>query len=188
MDQLLTGQIKPERGSLNGCMLVGTPKPELVEAYKNANCNLIRWMEQRGVSPSHASSISFYFPVSKNVFLSDECYINIRKPSLEQANQIIEVALDELLDVYEVTIPPALIDRLVGVVPDSERKFSFENLLYLLKHYNQTEIGVMVNRSRQTICDLKMGRKNPTLEIVQSLMKEFPLLPWQSLLMRLELK
>lgn len=191
LDQLITGEVKAERGPLKACTLVGRPKPELVEQYKKGTCDYIKWMKDHEIEfewgPYESTSVVFYFPCVGNVFLQDECYVKVKNPSLEQVNRIIETTFDELLDVFEVDVAPQLINHLVGMVPKEQDKLSFDRILFLLRSYSQTEIATFVKRSSQTICDLKKGRAKPTLEVIQSLMKEFPLLPWQMLITLLEL-
>lgn len=192
LEQLITGEVKPERGALKACTLVGSPKKELVERYKKGGDRLVEWLNEQRIEfkwgPYESTSVCFYFPSNrKGEFLPTECYVTVENPTLSQINRIIETSFDELLDVYEVDLPLEVINRITGVAHPEEQKISFETILFLLKAYSQTDIATFINRSSQTVCDLKKGRAKPTTEVLQSLMKEFPLLPWQSLIMLLDL-
>lgn len=191
LDQLLTGTLKPSHKPLKACTLVGRPKAELVQSYREGRCDYEKWMNSHQIpfekGAYDSTSVTFYFPQIATLFLEDELYVVIKDPTLEQVNQVIETTFDELLDVYEVGLPPMFVNQLVGMMPKDAQTMTFDKLLFLLREYTQSEIATLVQRSSQTICDLKKGRMKLSLEIVQSLMREFPLLPWQSLILLLDL-
>lgn len=191
LDEMLVGNLKPSHKPLKTCTLVGRPKAELVQAYREGFCDYEKWMIEHQIEFEKESydsyTVSFYFPQVATLFLEDELYIKVKNPTLDQVNRIIETTFDQLLDVYEVELSPMFVNQLVGLVPKEYQRISFDRFLFLFNNYTQTEIAALVQRSSQTICDLKKGRVKPTLEFIQSLMREFPLLPWQSIILLLDL-
>ena len=179
LNQLIQGEIENHH-PLKTCTLVGVPKSELIEKIQGGPYELMKWMEKNKipfeVKKYESMTIDFYISRLSHQGLTPPCYIKVENPTVEQVNQIIEHGFEELWDVYEVELPNLMIERLLGNAPENV-PFTFEDLLYLLKDYRQSEIANLISRSPQAICDFKKGRMTPTLEVMKALMWEFPLLP-----------
>lgn len=166
------------KGLLEGCCIVGRPTKELKEAYEKGiflttimdKCNM-----PYEIGAFDDTSVSIYFPSFGQKSNTDLCYINIDYPLGEQIKIASESLLDEVYGYYQTKMIPRVFLKLIGMHPE---EFTFSDLLLLLPEKNQSELARRIDKSRQTISDLKLGRTNLTIEVVAKLMYLYPLLPW----------
>lgn len=167
-----------EDKTLKSCTIVGIPTKELQEVWFR-NGDLLNLFEKHNIKYNlgkfEDSSVSVYFPNFLNTQLTELCTITVNDPTLEQIDNISKYLLKDTLEYYQVPIPPVLMNKIVGIYPES---LTFADMLILIPEKSQAAIAEKVGKSRQAIGDIKSGKNNLTLEVLSKLMNLYPLLPW----------
>lgn len=166
-------------GNIKGLTILGVPNKELVETYfskkdlveffnsKKIKCNIINEFD--------GTDVAIYFPeVGKKKYI-DVCSINISRLVDEEEFKSIVGLFDEVLEYYQTDVQPQIINKILGLYKNEP--LSFNDMLLLIKD-NQSEIARKIGKSRQLIADIKSGKSKLTLENLSSLMRNYPLLPW----------
>lgn len=167
-----------EDKTLKSCTIVGVPTKELQEVWFKRG-NLLNLFEKYKINYEMGkfedSSVSVYFPNFLRAQLTELCTITVNDPSIEQLDNITKYLFKDTLDYYQVAVPPALINKIVGIYSEP---LTFSDMLLLIPEKSQSKIAEKVGKSRQAIGDIKSGKNKLTIEILSKLMNLYPLLPW----------
>ena len=87
----------------------------------------------------------------------------------------IEKLFDNVMEYYENEIPPAIINKMIRL---DKEPIDFSDMLWIIPEKSQVAVAQKIGKSKQTITDIKNGKNKMTLEVLGSLMKAYPLLPW----------
>lgn len=167
-----------EDKQIKSCTVIGVPSKELQEVWFK-NGDLLNLYEKYDIhyelGAFEQSSVGIYFPNFLRTQLTELCAITVNEPTIEQINKITNCLFEDILDYYQVSIPPILINKVVGIYSEP---ITFSDMLLLIPEKSQSKIAENVGKSRQAITDIKSGKNNLTLEILSKLMNLYPLLPW----------
>ena len=172
---------KIEEG-LNRFTILGVPSKELQETYFNGG-DLLGLLNKYNIGfeigPYDDTNVSFYFPYGyldgQRVQLKELCTIHVsRDMSIEEINNI-EKLFDNVMEYYENEIPPAIINKMIRL---DKEPIDFSDMLWIIPEKSQVAVAQKIGKSKQTITDIKNGKNKLTLEVLGSLMKAYPLLPW----------
>lgn len=158
--------------------ILGVPKQDLIEAYFNRK-DLVEFLKSKNIICNiyefDRTDVGVYFPnIGKKQYV-DVCSITVSRLVNEEEYKKVLNLFEEVLDYYQTSVPPAIIDKVIGLYQNE--LLTFNNMLTLIKD-NQSEIARKINKSKQLITDVKSGKAKLTLENLSLLMNEYPLLPW----------
>ncbi|MEF9991275.1 MAG: helix-turn-helix transcriptional regulator [Peptostreptococcaceae bacterium] len=163
---------------IKSCTMIGVPTKELQEFWFK-NRDLLNLFEKYDINYElgkfEDSSVSIYFPNFLRTQLTELCAITVNNPTIEQVNNITKYLFEDTLDYYQVSVSPGLINKIVEIYPEP---LTFSDMLLLIPEKSQSSIAEKVGKSRQAIGDIKSGKNKLTLEVLNKLMKLYPLLPW----------
>lgn len=163
---------------IKGCTIVGVPSSELKEIYFK-NGDLLSLFDKHNieykVGEFEDTSVGVYFPNFGRKQLTDLSIITISNPNKEQIENIIKFLFEDVLDYYQVSIPPKLFLKAIKM---HSEELTFGEMLLMIPEKSQSKIAEKVGKSRQAIGDIKSGKNKLTLEVLSKLMNLYPLLPW----------
>jgi len=177
-----------EAKKANECTILGIPTDELWGKIVTG-ADIMEYFKEKGIEipfeldPDKFEStfINVYMPHARKDIIT----ITISKKaniSGELVQDIIDNFFKEVLDIYQYDIMPNDIESVLN-----EGKISFDTILkYLCRNNQQKEIAEKVGISQQMLTELKMGRKNMSIETFSSFVKEFPLLFWHEYINSIE--
>lgn len=165
---------------IKSCSIVGVPTKEVQNTYFNFNGNNILDLFDKHkinykIDKFENTDVSIYFPNFLETTLNEICMITIYNPTLEQLANIEKLFVD-VRAYYQVAIPPAILNKIVGIHPEP---LTFSTMLMLIPEKSQAKIAEKVGKSRQAIGDIKSGKNKLTLEVLSRLVNLYPLLPWE---------
>lgn len=167
---------------LNRFTILGIPSKELQETYFKGG-DLLKLFDKYEINyelgPYDDTNVAVYFPSmfkkGRNVQFTEICAINVSREVSVKDIENIEKLFDKTLEYYENSIPPVIINKVLGIHPEP---ITFSDMLFIIPEKSQVAVAEKIGKSKQTITDIKSGKSNMTLEVLSSLMKAYPLLPW----------
>lgn len=174
--------LKISKGDIKSCSLVGIPTDELLDAYFNKK-DLLTLFDKYDIKYTigkfNNTDVAVYFPNGikddKLICLNEMCMITIEGKTTIKNIKNIEKLFKEVKEYYQVDLPPNIINKMVGLYSEP---ITFSEMLMLIPEKNQTVIAEKIGKSKQALSDIKSGKNNMTLQVLSSLMKKYPLLPW----------
>jgi hypothetical protein len=167
-----------EEDKITSFTIVGVPSQELVETYFNRK-DLVEFLKSKNIECNifefDRTDIGIYFPSVGRKQYTDVCSISVTRKVTEEEYKTILNLFDEVLDYYQASVPPRVINKILNLYENES--FVFNDMLMLIKD-DQSEIARKINKSRQVISDMKSGKCKANIVVVALLMKEYPLLPW----------
>lgn len=163
---------------IKDCTIVGVPSKELKEIYFK-HSDLLNLFNKHNIEYKEGefgnTSVGVYFPNFGREQLTDLCIITVSNPSKTQIENIVKCLFEDVLDYYQIAIPPKLFLKVIKIHPE---ELTFGEMLTIIPEKSQSKIAEKVGKSRQAIGDIKSGKNKLTLEILSKLMNLYPLLPW----------
>ena len=162
---------------IKSCSIVGVPTKEVQDTYFKRGDILAlfdKYNIKYKLDEFESSTVAIYFPNFLQTQLTELCMITIKDPTFEQIKAIEHLFEDER-EYYQVDIPPAILNKIVGIHTET---LTFSTMLMLIPEKSQVAIAEKVGKSRQAIGDIKSGKNKLTIEILSKLMNLYPLLPW----------
>lgn len=171
-----------EEGKIKGCTIIGKPTEELKEIFLSRK-NIVEYMEGKGFKVNEyeyeRTDFRIYFPQLGMDIIIDYCTVNVSRKINKKELEILCSLFTEIYDYYQEDVPAKLINKICGLYKNEP--FTINDLFMLIKD-NQSEIARKIGRNRQVISDIKTRKCNITTEILSLLMKEYPLLPYDTYL------
>lgn len=173
---------KVEEG-LNRFIILGVPSKELQDTYFQG-ADLLELLSKYKINYELGSfdntGIEVYFPYGikdrRHVQLTELCAISVRRYMNVEDIRNIEKLFDRVIEYYQNDIPPVIINKILGIHPEP---ITFSDMLMIIPEKSQVAVAQKIGKSKQAITDIKTGKNNMTLEVLSSLMKAYPLLPWR---------
>lgn len=174
-----------QEGRAKGCTIIGNPTEELRKAYFERQ-DLTKIIKEKGIKINEfefdRTDVGIYFPQLGNDIIVDICTINFtRALSREEVEKACSF-FTEIYDYYQASLPGRIINQICGMY--KEEPFTMSDIFMLIKD-NQSEIARKIGKNRQVISDISTTKCRPTAEIIGLLMKEYPLLPYDTYLLDL---
>ncbi len=171
-----------EEGKTKSCTILGKPKQELVKAYFSKT-DMMEFLESNGIKVNeyefYNTDIGIYFPeLGGKVFTDITAFNASRALSREEIEKACDL-FEEIYNYYQISVPARIINQICGLYENEP--FTINDLFMLIKN-NQSEIARKIGKNRQVISDIKTEKCNITTEILSLLMKEYPLLPYDTYL------
>ena len=170
---------KVEEG-LNRFIILGVPSKELQDTYFKGVDLIELFSKYNELGSFNNTDIVVYFPYGikdgRRVQLTELCAISVRRNMNVEDIRNIEKLFDRVIEYYQNDIPPVIINKILGIHPEP---ITFSDMLMIIPEKSQVAVAQKIGKSKQAITDIKTGKNNMTLEVLSSLMKAYPLLPWR---------
>ena len=173
-----------EEGKVKACTIVGKPTQELIDNFLDRSCNMFRLYKKYDIDGEFyiennirkESRVVTCMPYKNGKHTTERCSIVINYPSLEDIDNIRNL-FEYIEEYYQVDVHPKYIDSILNL---NDESLDFADMINMIPEKKQTEIAKKINKSKQLITDIKSGKNRPSFDVLRALMREYPLLPWDS--------